>query len=100
MVHDGSGEAVLMVSAGFTVTVKLFVAGAPTVSVAVMLNMYGVGATTVGVVPVSPPAAESESHPGRFELVNPIAPVPPLAASCCEYPTPLVVGGSGLVVVI
>src|ERR1035438_2011371 len=51
-VHGGSGEAVVMVTPGFTVTLNALLTVAVTLSVAVTVKLYGVAATTAGAVPV------------------------------------------------
>jgi hypothetical protein len=83
-VHVGSGDAVVMVTTGFTVTLNALLPAAPTLSVAVTLKLYGVAIPTDGAVPLSPPAADKVSHAGRFPLDQVTAPVPPLEAHVRE----------------
>ncbi len=78
-VHAGRGDAVVMVGSGFTVTLKDLVMATLTVSRAVTSNGNGVGVETAGAVPLKPPAEASVSQLGRFELVNVMVPMPPVA---------------------
>lgn len=83
-VHEGSGEAVVMVTAGFTVTVNAMLAVAVTLSVAVTVKVYGVAEVTGGAVPVSAPAGDRVSQTGKLELDQAMAGVPPVAVSVWE----------------
>jgi hypothetical protein len=61
-VAAGSGEVVVMVSAGFTGSVKGPVLTPPTLSVTLTLKVTG---PDVGGIPVRTPAALRVSQPGR-----------------------------------
>ena len=90
----GSGDFVVMVNAGFTVSenLPLFVPPAPSVTVTVKLS----GPTVVGIpesspvvlmlspVPVSPVAVQANGD----------TPVPVDTANCCEYELPASAAGS------
>ncbi len=84
MVHGGSGEAVVIVTAGNTVMLNPWLAVPIMVSVAVTLKLKGVAAATAGAVPVSTPAGDKVSQDGRFELDHAMVPTLPPTAKVWE----------------
>jgi hypothetical protein len=83
-VHGGNGEAVVIVTAGNTVTLNPWLADPTTVSVAVTLKLKGVAAATVGAIPLSTPAGDKTSQDGRFALDHVTVPTLPLTVKVWE----------------
>jgi len=83
-VHGGSGDEVAMVTGGFTTTVKLLLAVADWLSVAVALKVYDVTPLTNGAVPLSSPWADKVSHEGKFVPIHVTVPIPPEEPNVCE----------------
>lgn len=81
-VQGPSEEFVVIVTPEPTVTVKLRVLAEPTESVAVALNVNGVGTGTVGDCPLRV-APFGVSQDGRPANVQAIVPVPPAAMKVC-----------------
>jgi hypothetical protein len=97
-IAGGSGEVVVMVTGGFTVTdnncARLM---APAWSVTLTSSEYGVAVATTGAVPVTE-GPLTVSHEATFVPFQTSGGVPPLAERPCEYGNPDVVGGSDVVV--
>jgi len=97
----GRGLAVVISTAGFTVTESAWLAlTAPVLSVTCTLKLYGVAVATDGAVPVNTPAAESESQAGRPVGLHVNPGVPPVSANVWLYAIPEVVAGSVVVVTL
>ena len=97
-VAGGSGEVVVMVTAGFTVTLSdCALLDAPVASIAATEKLYGVLAATTGAMPVSD-GPFKDSQAGRLVPLHVNVGVPPVTARDCEYGTPDVMAASEVVV--